>query len=372
MRWLVLNSSKETQVADPIEVTPFKLDADTEFQPSRFEIVFLIDQLRYRYGFEADTKRIHAEWLFLASKRAESPLFMRKGDQIEVTDRFKEGRDLEVRTRDNALFLSVVAQFNGTTAIQILGWFGGIYPLHGLQHERYAGSSIEVLQDPTRRGRLMEFVRKADLGIEDLHATEESSDTAELLPLLSAKGKKRFLRGTSEAREFTVASTHAKFSKGARIGTTTLDIDTEESEGTKKFFHLAGLILDCLDAGRVAIVDELDAKLHPLLTKAIIGLFNSKQTNPRNAQLVFCTHDISLLQYGNFRRDQVWFVEKNHEGATDLYSLAEIKLPKGTKVRNDTALAKNYAQGRYGAIPYLRPFEELFANETNGQASKAE
>lgn len=372
MRWLVLNSSKEMQAAEPIRVTPFKLDVGTESQPSRFEAVFLIDQLRYRYGFEADTKRVQAEWLFQSSKRAELPLFMRKGDEIEVADRFKEGRGLEVRTRDNALFLSVVAQFNGATAIQILGWFAGLYLLHGLQHERYAESSIAMLQDQTRRGRLVELVRKADLGIEDLHAIEEKADDAELLSLLSAKGKKRFLRDVSEAREFSVASTHAKFSKGARIGTTTLDIDTEESEGTKKFFHLAGLILDCLDEGGVAIVDELDAKLHPLLTKAIVRLFNSKETNPRNAQLIFGTHDTNLLQYGGFRRDQVWFVEKDHEGATDLYSLAEIKLPKGTKVRNDAALAKNYIQGRYGAIPYLGPFDELFVKDVDGQAGKAE
>lgn len=371
MCWLVLNSSKETQAVDPIGVTPFKLDADTESQPSRFEVVFLIDQFRYRYGFEADTKRVHAEWLFQSLKRAEFPLFMRKGDEIEVTDRFKEGRGIEERTRANALFLSVVAQFNGTTAIQVLDWFGRVYPLHGLQHEHYARLSIEMLQDERWRGRLLEFVRKADLGIEDLYATEENPDTSELLPLLSAKGKKRLLRNSSENKEYSVTSTHTKFAHGLLTGTTTLSFDEEESEGTKKFFHLAGPILYCLDEGHVAIVDELDAKLHPRLTQAIVRLFNSRETNPRNAQLIFGTHDTNLLQYGGFRRDQIWFVEKDHEGATDLYSLAEIKLPRGTKVRNDAALAKNYIQGRYGAIPYLRPFAELFVKE-NGQAGKAE
>jgi hypothetical protein len=106
-------------------------------------------------------------------------------------------------------------------------------------------------------------------------------------------------------------------------------------------------------------IDELDAKLHPLITKAIVNLFNSSNTNPKNAQLIFATHDTNLLQYANLRRDQIWFVEKNQETATDLYSLAEFKLPDGKKVRNDADVEKNYIRGRYGAVPFLGDLNNL-------------
>ncbi len=132
-----------------------------------------------------------------------------------------------------------------------------------------------------------------------------------------------------------------------------LDLDTHESEGTKKLFALAGPILKVLRDGSVFIIDELDARLHPLLTEAIIRLFNSNETNPNNAQLVFTTHDTNLLTNKLFRRDQIWFTEKNKVGATDLYSLAEFK------VRNDASYEKDYIAGRYGAIPFIGGLQRL-------------
>jgi len=134
-----------------------------------------------------------------------------------------------------------------------------------------------------------------------------------------------------------------------------MDFSTEESEGTKKFLRFAGPILESITRGEVVCIDELDAKFHPLLTRAIVRLFNSS-ANTKNAQLIFTTHDTNLLQFGDLRRDQIWFTEKDQYGATDLYSLAEFKTGKGLKVRNDEAYAKNYIQGRYGAIPFLGDF----------------
>jgi AAA15 family ATPase/GTPase len=109
----------------------------------------------------------------------------------------------------------------------------------------------------------------------------------------------------------------------------------------------------------------LDSRLHPLLTQAIIRLFNSPETNPKNAQLVFTTHDTNLLCHSKLRRDQIWFTEKTEQGSSDLYSLAEIKLSKGTKVRKDASYQKDYFQGRYGAIPFLGDLAQLF-HEENG------
>lgn len=352
MRWFALNSSKESQATEEIDVTPFKLDADFEGAPSRFEVRLLIEGVTYRYGYEVDSEAVRGEWLFRATKRAESELFLRREDQIEVfPSRFREGKGLEEKTRDNALFLSVVAQFNGTIAQSILTWFSEVRPLHGLHGGDFGGRSVDMLMDEGEKQRLLEFVRTADFGMESMTAKEEEFDESEILRLLTEEGRRR-LRRSTEAKTVSISGVHAKYRGGERIGTANLDLATEESAGTSKFFFLAGPLLDCLREGRVAIVDELDARLHPHLTREIVRLFNSAETNPHNAQLLFCTHDTNLLTKNLFRRDQIWFVEKDKQGATALYSLADIK------VRNDAAFERNYLRGRYGAVPILADFAE--------------
>ncbi len=110
---------------------------------------------------------------------------------------------------------------------------------------------------------------------------------------------------------------------------------------------LSGPIIDTLREGKILVVDEIEARLHTLLTRKLIALFNSEKTNPKHAQLIFATHDTNLLSNKFFRRDQIWFVEKDEEGASHLYSLAELK------VRNDASYGSDYLQGKYGAIPIL-------------------
>jgi len=193
----------------------------------------LIEGITYRYGFETDAKRVQTEWLFQAKKVAERVLFMRKGDEIEVSKGFAEGRGIEEKTRDNALFLSVVAQFNGATATRILKWFGGLMPMHGLHEAGYLGRSIEMLQDTRTRGRLIEFVRSADLGIEDMSVREEKLDPSEMLRFLTEEGRKRFLTEMADAKDVSVAGVHAKFAKGKRIGNVSLDFDDAESAVTR-------------------------------------------------------------------------------------------------------------------------------------------
>lgn len=366
MRWFVLASSKETQVDEEIGVVPFKLDAATENAPSHFEVCFLQNDTRYRYGFEVDRKAVRKEWLFRADKAKEEPLFLREGDGIDVLD-FQEGKGLEEKTRDNALFLSVVAQFNGETAVGILKWFIGFRALHGLRDQQYERYTMQLLQDASMRPLLLEFIRNADVGIEDLIVNEVPPDEDALKGM-----SEEMQRLKKNQKRYRMATVHRKFRDGTAEGVTNMDFATEESEGTKKFFRLAGPVLDCLRNGYVVAVDELDAKLHPLLTKAIVSLFNSAELNPRNAQLVFATHDTNLLHYGNLRRDQVWFAEKTDRAATSLYSLAEFKLPEGAKVRNDAALEKNYIQGRYGAIPYLGDLVSLLKEVGDGTPSQTE
>lgn len=146
-----------------------------------------------------------------------------------------------------------------------------------------------------------------------------------------------------------------------------MKFEEEESAGTQKFFRLAGPILESLAKGSILIVDELEAKLHPLLTRMIVRLYHSDASNPNGAQLIFATHDTNLLEHVQFRRDQIWFAEKDQQQATDLYSLAEIKIARedgsDQKIRKDARYEKDYFKGKYGAIPYLGEFEKLLVNE---------
>ncbi len=361
MRRFVLTSSKDTQVKDEIPVKPFLLDTATENAPSRFEINFIQNGIRYRYGFEADNKAIRREWLLRAGKTKETILFLREDDGIDVRKGFEEGSGLETKTRDNALFLSVVAQFNGEIAGRILKWFADFQVIHGLRDSKLEHYTIQCLQDTNKRTQLIRLIQGADVGIMDLVVEEMPPDTD------VGKEFKSFLAILKKELQNQILAVHQKYRDGKTDGLVLFDFNKMESEGTKKFLRMAAPLLDCLDNGYVVAIDELDAKLHPLLTKAIVNLFNSAERNPKGAQLIFATHDTMLLEKGKLRRDQIWFTEKDRFAATTLYSLAEFKLPDGAKVRNDADIAANYIRGRYGAIPYLGNFETLLKETDHGE-----
>jgi hypothetical protein len=164
--------------------------------------------------------------------------------------------------------------------------------------------------------------------------------------------------------ENIILTHHNKYDiHGNVVGNHWFDLFQEESSGTNKIFDIAGYIVAGLNLGCVTFIDELDAKLHPLLTMAIVKLFNSPENNPKNAQLIFATHDTNLLSYAAFRRDQVYFTEKNQVEETDLYSLVEFKDTNGVKPRNDRSFEKDYIHGRYGAIPFIGNFTNLIKDD---------
>jgi hypothetical protein len=132
-------------------------------------------------------------------------------------------------------------------------------------------------------------------------------------------------------------------------------MDSNESEGTRKLFALSALIIDALEHGKTLVIDELDSKLHPFMMTFILNLFHSTEKNPKNAQLIFNTHDVNLLSKRFFRRDQIWFTEKNEYGATELYSLADFKDLTDEGINNET-FQNDYFQGRYGAVPFIGDF----------------
>jgi AAA15 family ATPase/GTPase len=363
MQWFVTNSATRMQIDENINVVPFKLDADTENQPSFFEIGFIQNETPFRYGFEVDTKSIVKEWLFYTKGKKEHELFIREADAIDTSDEFKEGKGLETKTRNNALFLPVVAQFNGAIAISILKWFNGFITLYGLQDHTYESFTKHLMQYDHFRDIFIKLIHAADVGIEDIKVKENLTD-------VNYVSEQSFQSLNNPGKSLEIAAIHSKFKNGNKDGIVNFDFSKEESDGTKKFFRLIGPLLDCLVKGHVVCIDELDAKLHPLLTKAVIDLFHLNTFKDiGKSQLIFTTHDTNLLQYGNLRRDQIWFTEKNRYSASDLYSLAEFKNTEGQKVRNDANFEKNYIQGRYGAIPFLGNFDSIFEEIKHGQTS---
>jgi AAA15 family ATPase/GTPase len=356
----VMNSSKNAQSEEPIPVVPFRLHIETETAPSFFEAVFLHKESKYRYGFEATSAAVTSEWLFSQKDSIrETRLFTREREKIDVSDSFKEGKGLETRTRPNALFLSVVAQFNGPTSIEIMNWMNHFRDAPDLDQDysaliRYTANR---LKETEYAHLIRELARKADMGIETLQTRELAPETAaHLLP----KATPDHLRDailSGEFSAFSIKTYHQKYGLNAQpLAPVEFDLKLDESAGTQRFIALTGPFLFTLKHGATLFLDEFEARLHPSLTKALIGMYNSS-ANTENAQLIFATHDEGLLNPKRIRRDQVWFVEKDNFGASRLYSLAEFK-----GVRKEAKFGKEYLLGQFGAVPHIGDFEEILTH----------
>lgn len=356
----ILMQSFEASSTDELGITPFLLSTETADKPSFFEILFLIDNIRYRYGFEVDNISIKSEWLFEARKKTEKLLFIREADGIEVSSNFKEAKDLEEKTRDNALFLSVIDQFNGATAKQIMKWFSNFITISGLSHERYKNVTFKMLEDDNTKPKLLDFYKKLDLGFDEIDLEKKPFDTKDITKLFNEEIAKQFLSDIEGKSKIDIKTIHKKYnSNNEVVSFEKFDMRRQESSGTNKVFNISGPVFDVLKDGGVLIIDELDASLHPLMTLMITKLFNSTEFNKTNAQLIFATHDTNLFEYGHYRRDQIYFVEKDIYGASDLYSLVEYKEDGGKKIRKDRSFEKDYIQGRYGAIPFIGNLHKL-------------
>ena len=351
MKWFVLNSSKETQVSDAIDIEGFRLSTETEKEPSFFEIVFILEDKTFRYGFEVNARQVVSEWLSQADDTEEKMLFERDFDNY-ILDDFPEGQSISDKTRSNALFLSVVAQFNGKISGKILLWFSkNLQLISGLQDTQYRQENLESFENSRHKQNIIEFIKKLDLGILDIVRVKTSvfsiSDN-------TAKYEGSYSSLDPIYVKTKVQTFHPKYdADGKQTSMELFDMEKHESEGTNKLFALAGILLDTLRTGKILLIDELDARLHPLITRELICLFNSNETNPQHAQLIFTTHDTNLLSSKTFRKDQIWFTEKDNKGATDLYSLVEYKVGKNASFERD------YIMGKYGAIPFIGNFKEL-------------
>lgn len=354
MRNLILSSVKLND-NEELDFTPFLL-SDCEEEPTSFEIIFLLNNKKVRYGLEYNLEGIVKEWLYTQQgSKKEIIKFIRTIDGIGVTKDFKEGEGKEISTNDNRLFISLVAQLGGGFSKAIIEWIRSYNVISGLDHEDYNNYTLRMLHRKIKGcEESLSLFKKLQLGFSDVITKESEYDVNDFPTELSDDLKSKILKDSKGKTHISMKTIHNSYDEyGSVTGKVNFSVNENESEGTRKIIDLSGPIFDTLILGTMLIIDELDAKLHPLITIQIIKLFNSPETNPNNAQLLFVTHDTNLLKSELFRRDQIWFTEKDNVEQTDLYNLIEFKMPDGSKVRSDGNLERNYIRGRYGAIPFI-------------------
>jgi AAA15 family ATPase/GTPase len=306
-------------------VQPFRLDTASAGLPTEFEVTFLLDGVRYQYGFAMTAERIVGEHLLVYKAFKPQHWFTRRHDATTGRDVYEFGPALkgqksmwESATRPNALFLSMAVQLNSEQLAPVFDWFARqlvIFNEHAMLNPRV---TLQMLRDSAAKRSICAFLNAADISIADIDVVTRDDDQDEL----------RFKHTTSKGE--------AVFGMG------------DESSGTRNLLFMIGPILDIVRNGLTLVVDELDTSLHTLLVRRIIQLFHDTVLNTRGAQLIFTTHDTSLLDaHDLFRRDQVWFVEKDRDQASRLYSLTEFSPRKGE------ALERGYLMGRYGGLPLL-------------------
>jgi predicted ATPase len=345
MRGVVLESAK-LPPGQTFAVQPFRLDAESGRQPTTFEVTFILEGIRYQYGFAMTPQRIVAEHLLVYKAFKPQRWFERHFDEASGKDSYTFGSGLkgaknvwEGATRANALFLSTAVQLNSEALRPVFDWFAKGLVIFNEREQLGPHFSIQMLKEAEGRKRICDFLNAADISIADIEVVTRKvpGPTVHFDPFA----------GKTEVRAEEIEEYQLLFSHVAEKGKAVFDL-MAESGGTRNLLFLAGPILDILNKGVTLVIDELDASLHPHLVQALVHLFHRTDTNTGGAQLIFTTHNTSLLDaYGLFRRDQIWFVEKKADQSSTLYGLLDFS------PRKNEALERAYLQGRYGAVPIL-------------------
>ena len=335
------------------------MNEETRNKPSFFEIEIIIADELYIYGFKVSRERVAEEWLH--KKKGKKNFFTRKKQKIELARDFeKHGKDLIKKTREDALFLNILAEFNVEIARKVKEIIARIIIFtnnNDNDDPRAYDKAVKSYCDSDNYRKIVnELIYEADFGIKEIRANykylplnELQNNTIKNTP----EHLKKSFANAFFASDYQIYSIHNLFNKkGEIVNEVTFDFLDAESQGTKKMFIMALLFAKILSDGGLLIIDEIDSAMHPLLCQFIVSKFNSYKGNKKDkqktsCQLLFTTHDTNIINQDILRKDQIYFVEKNKFEASELFSLADIG------ERDGVSYSKRYLEGRYGAIPNI-------------------
>ena len=325
--------------------------------------------MKFIYGFTINDDKVLTESLEYVPKTRKTKLFTREGGNIRTYGKFKnEGKDLKAKTREDTLFLTVVASFNGKISNIVMNWLNKISIITERKFLSYSYHN-RLLKDKTLFNKVSTLLKQADPGIVNIIRRKKPKKTKNHLI------KRMIINELSNEEEIDQDSielinvrdlqrflfTRKVFDKDKAVGEIPLPYDFE-SDGTKQIFEIAPTIVDTLTNEKIVFIDELSRSIHPLLSQALIILFN--EYSNEKAQLIFTTHNTNLLKKEIFRRDQIYFTEKDQYGRSELFSLYDFKSgdedDKMEKIRDDATFYKDYLLGKYGAIPDIDDMSEIF------------
>ncbi|MCM2329695.1 hypothetical protein SAMN05216229_11642 [Geopseudomonas sagittaria] len=346
MRGVVIESATAIQPGQPYSVQPFRLDMESAKQPTEFEVTFLLDGVRYQYGFSMTSQRILSEYLLVYKSFKPQRWFERHLDLETGKDVYEFSASLkgpkgvwEGATRPNSLFLSMAVQLNSEALRPIFDWFANQLLILNELNPLNMNVSIQKLKQVEGRREICNFLSAADISIADIDIVTRKVPGQSVHFDLAG--------GKTEVRMEEVEENQLRFHHVTDKGKAIFEL-ADESGGTRSLLFLSGAVLDILANGRILVIDELDTSLHTLLVRELVRLFHTPEVNANGAQLIFSTHDTSLLDDPDlFRRDQIWFVEKDRDQASQLVALVEFS------PRKNEALERGYLMGRYGGIPFI-------------------
>ena len=352
----VIHSHQTGQVEGGISRSYFKLDQNCKQTPSKFDCDFIHNNIRYHFGYLIDNDSILEEWLYAYPHGTRQVWYHRKKNQNMYFGKFLKGKNrvIESLTRINSLYLSVAAQNNNDQLLEIYKYFKDNF-IFSFNNFGPVSKSSEYFLNNDYRDKLISFIKHADTGISTVKIDEiEVPDdmkgfTNKLNDLFS-----EHMGGTKINVSAAVEKKKISFAHKDNDGEDVFLSINSESRGTIALIKMLGPIFESLSNGKTIIIDELDTSMHSLLSRKLVGLFNNCSTNHLCSQLIFTTHDTSILSREVLRRDEIWFTEKKSDGSTEIYSLADIKS------RQSDNYEKGYLQGRYGGIPFLGNIDELF------------
>jgi AAA15 family ATPase/GTPase len=345
MRGVVAESASVMQPSQTFNVQPFRFEAASTAQPTEFDVSFVLDGVRHEYGFALTAQRITREYLLVYKAFKPQQWFERHYDAASGKDVYDFGAGLkgpksvwEGATRPNALFLSMAVQLNSEQLQPVFAWFVNQLAIFNEITPLGPHFSVEMLRKPEGKRAICDFLTSADISISDIEVVTRKVP-GQALHFDMGAGKTEVRNEEQEVNELlfhhVTDQGKAVFSLG------------DESMGTRNLLFLTGPVLDILHKGMVLVVDELDSSLHPLLVRRLVEFFQNPSVNQKGAQLIFTTHDTSLLDSELFRRDQIWFVEKDRDQASKLFPLSDFS------PRKHEALERGYLIGRYGALPFF-------------------